>query len=66
MSIEIESNGGLLLTRKEAAAFLRLGARTLSVLVRRGKIPTYRPGPGEGKWFFSKVDLLRYLESTKS
>ena len=45
-------------TSEEAAAYLRINARTLYTLARRGNVPAMRVGRG---WRFSRAALEKYV-----
>jgi len=58
------SNGNL--TRKEAAAYLRISVRTLDHLAHEGDIPYSKLGNGpRARVLYQRRDLDAYLERTK-
>jgi excisionase family DNA binding protein len=62
--LSVEAVNSTILTKKEAAAFLRCTTRYIERVVRQGRLKAYRPTLKLVR--FKQADLLRFLESGAS
>jgi hypothetical protein len=51
----------LLLTEKEAAAFIGIGARTLAKWRAKGILTAYRPDPDVSRVYYRTADLEEFV-----